>query len=82
MDRVYVLQHVRSTPQGDDAKLIGVYRSRSAAEQAVWRLRGKPGFKDAARIVDLSHEDSAEGFQIDEYPLDKDYWVDGFVTLG
>lgn len=70
MDTVYVLQHVRSDDEyGDDAKVIGVYRSRGAADAAVSRLRDLPGF--------LKHP---EGFQIDAYPLDQDHWCDGFVT--
>ena len=66
--RVYVLQHVRSDDEyGDDAKLIGVYRSAEAAALAMTRLRDQPGFRD-----------HPSGFCAEPYELDKDHWVEGF----
>ena len=71
MDTVYVLHHVRSDDEyGDDAKLIGVYRSRDAAAAAVTRLLVQPGFRD-----------HPSGFQTDTYPLDQDHWGEGFVNV-
>lgn len=71
MDTVYVLQHVRSDDEfGDDAKLLGVYRSREAAATAITRLLNQPGFRD--------HQ---ARFQIDAYTLDQDHWSEGFVTV-
>jgi hypothetical protein len=71
MEAVFVLHHVRSDDEfGDDAKLIGVYRSHAAAEAATVRLSAQPGFVD--------HPD---GWQIDRYLLDKDHWEEGFVTV-
>ncbi len=68
MTEVYVLHHVRSDDEhGEDAKLIGVYRSKDAALAATLRLKEKSGFRDHSL-----------GFQIDSYTLDKDHWVDGF----
>jgi homoserine kinase type II len=70
MDKGYLVQHVRVLPGGgEDIKIIGVYRSLASAEAAVERLRGKPGF----------HQ-SAQGFHIDAYVLDKDHWVEGFTS--
>jgi len=66
---VYILHHVRADDEyGDDAKLIGVYRSRDSAEAAVARLQSQPGFRD-----------HPAGFQIDPYQLDKDHWSEGFI---
>jgi hypothetical protein len=47
-----------------------VYSSRQEAQAAVTRLSGLPGFSEAPN-----------GFQIDEYRLDADQWVEGYVTL-
>ena len=70
MTVAYVLWHVRKDDEyGDDAKLIGVYSARDNAEAATARLSDKPGFRD-----------HPAGFQIDEYPVDKDHWVDGFIS--
>lgn len=68
MDAVFLLFHVRSDDEyGDDAKLIGVYRTKENAEAAEERLTGRPGFVD--------HPD---GWTIDCYVLDKDHWTEGF----
>ena len=69
MEVVYVLHHVRSADEdGDDAKLIGVYGSRQAANDAIRRLADKPGFRE--------HPD---GFVAERYELGKDHWTEGFV---
>jgi hypothetical protein len=66
----YVLWHVRKDDEyGDDAKLIGVYSSRENGEAAIGRLSDKPGFRD-----------HSAGFHVDEYTVDKDHWVDGFIS--
>ncbi|WP_288584711.1 hypothetical protein [uncultured Methylobacterium sp.] len=71
MDTVYLLWHVRADDQhADDAKLIGVYRSQERADAAVLRLKMQPGFRD-----------HPAGFEVSAYPLDKDHWTEGFVTL-
>ncbi|MGV3455887.1 DUF7336 domain-containing protein [Sphingomonas sp.] len=71
MDHVFLLHHVREDDEyGEDAKLIGVYRSASAAEQAIGRLSSQPGFSDYP-----------QGFQIGKMPLDKDHWEEGFVRI-
>ncbi|MDO7844464.1 DUF7336 domain-containing protein [Sphingomonas immobilis] len=71
MEQVYLLHHVREDDEfGDDAKLIGVYRSRSSAERAIARLSLQPGFRDYPA-----------GFEIGEYELDRDHWEEGFVRL-
>ena len=56
---------------GGDALLIGIYESRDLAEQAIQRLRSKPGFS--------AHPDR---FQIHISELNRDYWTDGFTVEG
>jgi homoserine kinase type II len=71
MSAVYVLHHVRKDDEyGDNAKMIGVYSSKEAADAAIGRLRHQPGFRDYP-----------EGFSINRYALDEDHWKEGFVDL-
>ena len=71
MASVFVLQHVHSREDGvEDVKFIGVYSSREKADAAVTRLSCQPGFSDAP-----------DGFHIDEYRADQDYWVEGYVVV-
>lgn len=68
MENVYVLHHVREDDEyGDDAKLIGVYRTEAKATAAIERLISQPGFRDYP-----------QGFEIDSYELDEDNWTEGF----
>ncbi|HEX3067012.1 MAG TPA: hypothetical protein VHX14_00440 [Thermoanaerobaculia bacterium] len=70
MNQVFVVQHSHEFPDGSESvKLIGVYSSRPAAEEAVRRLASQPGF---SKLPD--------GFTIDIYELDQDNWVEGFIT--
>jgi hypothetical protein len=70
MASVFVLQHVHSREDGDeDIKLIGVYSSREKAEGAIMRLSRLSGFSDAP-----------DGFHVDEYRVDQDHWVEGYVA--
>src|SRR6266545_7168893 len=72
MKTVFVLQHsyqLDDAVSSEETKLIGVYSSRLNAEQAVKRLRKKPGFKRLPKY-----------FCIDEYALDQDNWAEGFIT--
>jgi hypothetical protein len=59
-------------PEGDeymeDALLIGVYESETAAKAAIERLRNKPGFVDYPA-----------GFQIHPHRLGQDNWTEGFI---
>lgn len=67
---VFVLQHVHKfSDDNEDVKMIGVYSSRQQAEAAVERLSAKPGFRNAPEV-----------FSIDQYVLDKDHWLDGYIT--
>ncbi len=70
MASVFVLQHVHAREDGvEDVKFIGVYSSREKADAAVARMGRLPGFAEAP-----------EGFHIDEYRVDQDHWVEGYVV--
>lgn len=71
MDEVFVLWHVHEFDEGqEDAKLIGIYRTRQDAEAAIKRARAKPGFKD-----------TPQGFEICPYNLNQDHWSEGYTTV-
>jgi homoserine kinase type II len=70
MPSVYILHHAYTKNSHDETKLIGVYSSRRKAEAAIRRLRGLSGFRT-----------QPDSFVIDAYGLDKDHWVDGFVSV-
>ena len=71
MNSVFILHHVREDDEyAEDAKLIGVYRTRAAADAAIARLSSQPGFCDYPA-----------GFTAEEYELDKDHWCEGFVRV-
>ena len=71
MPSVFVLQHVHSTEDdAEDVKFLGVYSSRENAQAAMVRLGHDPGFSEAR-----------DGFHVDEYQIDQDHWVEGYVAL-
>jgi hypothetical protein len=81
MDRVYLLEHSYSpTPDSEQVKVIGVYRTREDALAAVARLRDKPGFMDHPHLVDPDVDSNEEGFYISDMVLGRDAWVDGFIN--
>jgi hypothetical protein len=78
---VFVVQHLHIHDSGDECvKMIGVYGSRSAAEDAVGRLSTQPGFRDDPRIIDPSCDDDESGFYIDEYRIGEDHWTEGYLA--
>jgi hypothetical protein len=82
MQSVFVLQHLHILPGGEeDVKLIGVYRSLEAARSAAARLGTQSGFRDHPRIVDPEEDKDRQGFHLQEYPLDTDHWLEGYVTV-
>ena len=82
MKTVFVLQHVHLLPAGqEDIKLIGVYSSSKTAQAAIERVRGQPGFREHPQIIDPVTDDDESGFYIEQYELDKDHWLEGFVTV-
>ena len=54
VDEVFLLWHVHELGGGDeDAKLIGVYRSRGDAEAAIERVGSQPGFADTPQGFEI-----------------------------
>lgn len=70
MESVFVLEHFYETDGKEEAKFIGVYSSKFEAEQAIERLKDKPGFRDYP-----------DAFLINEMKLNQDSWVDGFARI-
>lgn len=72
MTTVYVLRHVYEyEPDEDEVKLIGPYSSEQRAQEAIDRLRDKPGFRDYPN-----------GFEIASVELDKEMqWDEGFMIV-
>ena len=68
MEPLFVLLH--SLPETGKVKVVGIYSSRSLAEEAEERARQLPGFAD-----------EPDGFTIEEYTVDTDHWPRGFVRL-
>jgi hypothetical protein len=79
---VFVVQHLHIHATGEECvKVIGVYETRIAAEQAVGRLATQPGFRDYPKIIDPLRDDGESGFYIDEYKVGEDHWTEGYVTV-
>jgi hypothetical protein len=79
---VFVVQHLHVHAQGEECvKMIGVYKSRRAAEQAVRRLASQLGFRDRPNIIDPLKDHEESGFYIDEYRIGEDHWTEGYVTV-
>lgn len=66
---VYILFHINKLNE-EDSKLVGVYSSNEKAQKAKKKMKTLPGFKD-----------SPNSFIIDRYELNKEYWIDGFITV-
>ena len=62
MRSVYVLQYER--PSSGEVKLIGVYSSKAAANEAIVRFREKPELRGYL-----------ESFTVYAYEVDKDEWT-------
>jgi hypothetical protein len=67
---VFLLWHSHDLGNGEtDDKLIGVYSSEAEANAARIRKLQFEGFRDAP-----------EGFLIERYELNRDYWSEGYFT--
>lgn len=70
MTKVFLVTHVHEELGGEeDVKIIGIFTSDASARTAVDRAKQRPGFSEAI-----------DGFHIDAYELDKEQWVEGFVS--
>lgn len=67
MKYIYTVQHVND--KNGDAKHLGSYPTMQRATEVVEKYRKIKGFKD-----------SPNGFFIDRYEVDKEYWQEGYVT--
>ncbi|OWR32516.1 hypothetical protein CDO73_02620 [Saccharibacillus sp. O23] len=72
MNSVFFVQHSYQTGEDDleKNKIIGIYSSRQNAEKTIARLSTNEGFRD-----------HPEGFEIEEYYLDRTLWEGGFFTI-
>lgn len=68
LTEIYLLWFVPEDDGDEDALLIGVYDSEAAAQDAIERLRAKPGFVEYP-----------SGFQIHSRRVGQDSWTEGFV---
>ena len=68
---VYILEHVYRVRSFAEGKLIGVYDSRAAAEEAVTRFEHLPGF--------CYHPQ--ECFHIMPYGINQTHWTEGFADI-
>ena len=67
--KVYLVQHVHEQGEDhEDVKLIGIYTTEQNALDAIARLSRLPGFAE-----------TANGFHVDKYELDRDHWTEGFI---
>ena len=81
MNSVFVLEHLHTHEDGEECwKRIGIYSSREEALAAIDRAKNLPGFSDHPDLIDHSDSKCINGFNIDEYELNKDSWVEGYFT--
>ncbi len=67
MSKVYLLEHTVDY-KCERMKFIVIFSSENGAKKAIEQLSSKQGF-----------ESTKNGFNIDEYELDKLNWSEGFV---
>ena len=70
MQKVHYLHHTRDKgTEYEDDKKIGTFGSYQLAEEVINRIKDKPGF------IDFPND-----FQIVQSVLNREGWVDGFIT--
>lgn len=68
--KVYVLHHVyEPVDRPEEVKLIGIFSSEDLARSAIGALSHQSGFSE--------HRD---GFEINEWQVDRIGWAEGFVV--
>lgn len=70
MEKVYLVQHEHLINGVEDVKVIGIYSTQIPARRAIERAKSLVGFCD-----------TPDGFYMDEYKLDEDYWTEGYITV-
>lgn len=82
MESVYLLQHLHIiNDDEEDVKVIGIYKTREDALNAIDRINKKPGFIDFPKLINPDEDNEKNGFYIDEYELGLDNWIEGFETV-
>lgn len=68
--KVFVVQHeYEDSKNYEYVKLIGIFASPKTAKREIAKMKKKPPFNR-----------NPLGFSVDDYPLDKMYWIDGYDT--
>jgi hypothetical protein len=73
MTVLFLRRHEYDIPGYDDEtkeKDTGLYSTRKKAEEAILRLRDKPGFRKYP-----------DGFRFSKWPADRDEWEEGFLSM-
>ena len=82
MKQVFVLSHVVLLPpdfEQEQQKWVGIYTTQEHALAAIERLKQQRGFRDHPNLIDYDAEHpDFQGFSIDSYDLDQDYWPEGY----
>ena len=70
LQQVYLLWHTHELEDGESSeKLLGAYSTEEKATSRIAAARKLPGFREAPA-----------GFEVAPYVVDRDEWVEGFVT--
>ena len=70
LQQVYLLWHTHELEDGESSeKLLGAYSTEEKATSRIASARKLPGFREAPA-----------GFEVAPYVVDRDEWVEGFVT--
>ena len=82
MKQVFVLSHVVLLPpdfEQEQEKWVGIYSTHEHALEAISRLKHQRGFREHPNLIDYEAEHpDFQGFSIDSYDLDQDYWPEGY----
>lgn len=68
--KVYFLEHSYELNEHDVIRALGIYSTKEKAEKAMENYKKLPRFKDFL-----------DGFNIDEYEINKKCWSEGFFTV-
>ena len=57
----------------------GIYTTHDLALAAIARLQNQRGFREHPNLIDYDAEHpDFQGFSIDSYDVDQDYWPEGY----
>lgn len=77
----YIVEHLNiHNEYCANKKKIGIYTSYALAEEAINRVKDKPGFCDSPEIRNPA-TDTENGFYILKYEMDKDHYEKGFDII-